>query len=241
MRNHTVAILGALLIGLGLAPARAVAGPDIVADLNTIDQSRNRSALVEYFNTKINTQNLHAAINWIRDKASLDTDPIFPLVYSDLLYRTALGFKNMGRTNEYKSLMDTAAIMYIFADATVLGDVERCVDRDAAHTDLKTIRESRTPVIIAHLKTLDMQQRQQVIDAGFLMEERIANRPPNPWPCLRSIAAYKSDAPAPETEARPAGKTPFITGGRWQKRRANALTTLRTRLQESLFQNYRNQ
>ncbi len=228
--------------------ASAASAQAIFNELNVFATSRNYDALVQYYTTGVTNDTLKPSLDWIRDKASLDTDPIYPLLYSDLLTRIATAYKNANRNSEYKSAMDTAAQMFIYADTTLMVDMDRCTDQ-SVRASQESIRATRLPVITAYLKSQDEQTRRAIVKAGMDMEKRIVARPPNPWPCTRGIAAF----PAPkvslavEPNANPEAEDAtenkfeaksnqvFIGNERWEKRRERGLGRLERRYERELF------
>lgn len=231
--------------------ASAASAQAIFNELNSFAQARNYDALIQYYSTGVTNDTLKPSLDWIRDKANLDTDPIYPLLYSDLLTRVATGYKAANRNAEYKSTMDLAAQMFIYADTTLMVDIDRCADQSVR--ELQTgIRATRLPVVSEHLKNSDEQTRRSIINSGMEMEKRIVSRPPNPWPCTRSVASFP--VPAVQLAAEPiadaaddkAGEKAenkfeaksnqvFVGTERWEKRRERGIGRLERRYERLFF------
>lgn len=161
----------------------------VIKELDEI-ATRNPAELITYFRTKVDKNNVEAAMNWLQGKAETTTDFIIPLIYSDMVASSAKENQKTISPQKYIDMMTTASTMYVFADATMSADYRRCKDQ-TAQAGITAIRAARFHPIYVFLTTqAEISVREKIFKDGFALEERIASRPPNEGACAHGLGAY---------------------------------------------------
>jgi hypothetical protein len=156
-----------------------------------------------------------ASLVWLQTNAYKTKDFVVPLIYSEVLYKSAQKSKKKLTEHDYIDIMTKASIMYIFADATMTGDYIRCKDK-TAQSAITAIRAERFHPIYEFLSTeADRPTREKVLKEGFALEERIASRLPNQAACAHGIGAFTG------------GEGGYISVDEWAALRASTIESMK--------------